>query len=146
MAIYKLKTRFFTGAWLTDVKHYFTKINEIIDYLNGNGTSGDGSYKEYVAILNWDNGLDTAVPTVIKNTLGGDIIFTNSGYLLGTLVGGFKPNKTTIFVFGTTSSAGWFFDGSIQNTDNIGIYPYSHDGSLSLPAIEGTSLHIRVYN
>ena len=32
MSIDKLKTKFFTGAWLTDVKHYFTKINEIIDY------------------------------------------------------------------------------------------------------------------
>lgn len=34
MSIDKLKTKFFTGAWLADVKHYFTKINEIIDYQN----------------------------------------------------------------------------------------------------------------
>ncbi len=34
MSIDKLKTKFFTGAWLTDVKHYFTKINELIDYQN----------------------------------------------------------------------------------------------------------------
>ena len=32
MAIDKLKTKFFTGAWLTDVKHYFVKINEMLDY------------------------------------------------------------------------------------------------------------------
>lgn len=36
MSIDKLKTKFTTGAWLTDVKHYFKKINEIIDYINTN--------------------------------------------------------------------------------------------------------------
>lgn len=34
MAIDKLKTKFFTGSFVADVKHYFPKINEIIDELN----------------------------------------------------------------------------------------------------------------
>ena len=36
MSLTKLKNRFANGAWLNNVKEYFTKINEIIDYLNGN--------------------------------------------------------------------------------------------------------------
>lgn len=67
MSIDKLKTKFFTGAWLTDVKHYFSKINEIIDYLNGN--SGDGSYKVYTALLT-QTGTNAPVAIVLKNTLG----------------------------------------------------------------------------
>ena len=31
MSIDKLKTKFITGAFINDVKHYFSKINEIID-------------------------------------------------------------------------------------------------------------------
>ena len=34
MSLTKLKTKFANGAWLNNVKEYFTKINEIIDYLN----------------------------------------------------------------------------------------------------------------
>ena len=34
MSIDKLKSKFFNGSFINDVKHYFSKINEIIDYLN----------------------------------------------------------------------------------------------------------------
>ena len=34
MAIDKLRTVFSTGAWLNNVKVYFTKINEIVNYIN----------------------------------------------------------------------------------------------------------------
>lgn len=50
MSIDKLKSRFFTGAFITDVKHYFSKINEIIDWINnsvsaiGIGGSGTTNY------------------------------------------------------------------------------------------------------
>ena len=36
MSLTKLKTKFANGAWLNNVKEYFTKINEIVDYLNSN--------------------------------------------------------------------------------------------------------------
>lgn len=39
MAIDKLKNKFFAGSFITDVKHYFSKINEIIDWINNIGTS-----------------------------------------------------------------------------------------------------------
>lgn len=39
MSIDKLKTKFFTGSFVNDVKHYFAKINEIIDHLNSSVNS-----------------------------------------------------------------------------------------------------------
>ena len=42
MSIDKLKSKFFNGSFINDVKHYFSKINEIIDYLNDNPISGSG--------------------------------------------------------------------------------------------------------
>lgn len=95
MKIEKLKSKFFTGAWLTDVKQYFSKINEIIDYLNGVGKSGDGSYKSYVALLEQNN---TNIPTaiVLENTLGGPITFTYNG------VGNYDIKSNGLFTLGKT--------------------------------------------
>ncbi len=42
MSIDKLKSKFFNGSFINDVKHYFSKINEIIDYLNDDQISGGG--------------------------------------------------------------------------------------------------------
>lgn len=53
MNIDKLKNRFVAGAWLTDVKHYFSKINEIIDKVNNIETS---KYKVYTALLTQSGG------------------------------------------------------------------------------------------
>lgn len=49
MAIEKLKTKFASGAWINNVKSYFTKINEIIDYINGNNGLGNKTYKVLIS-------------------------------------------------------------------------------------------------
>lgn len=94
MSIDKLKNKFFTGAWLPDSKHYFKKINEIIDRLNGVGTSGDGSYKVYSAIIS-QLGTDAPTAIVLQNTIG-NIVWsrTDVGQYYGTLVGAFTVDKT----------------------------------------------------
>lgn len=94
MTIDKLKTKFFTGAWLTDVKHYFSKINEIIDYLNG--TSGEGSYKSYIALLS-QTGTSDPIVTILENNIG-NIIWTRSavGQYDATLINSFPDGKTGV--------------------------------------------------
>jgi len=51
-----------------NVKGMYYKINEIIDYLNGNGTAGGGSYKSYVALLT-QSGVTAPTATILQNTL-----------------------------------------------------------------------------
>lgn len=70
-----------------------SKINEVIDYLNGN--SGNGSYKVYTALLT-QVGTNNPTAKVLQNTLGGEIVwtYTNVGDYVGTLIGAFAQDKT----------------------------------------------------
>lgn len=89
MSIDKLKTKFFTGAWLTDVKHYFIKINEIIDYLNGNPiTTYTPPFVTYVGLLTHSSGN----PTVheIYSTIGSLSFIKDS-------IGYYKCDLTSVF-------------------------------------------------
>jgi len=150
MAIDKLKTKFFTGAWLTDVKHYFTKINEIIDYLNGFGKSGDGSYKVYIGTITQT---DTNAPivTILNNTLGNIIwSYSSDGSYNGTLPNGF-PDETKCYFYIQPISD---FSGAVSvlyrdnNVNTIVINTYS-DNTATTPAndlLTNRSLEIRVYN
>ena len=55
-------------------------------------------YLEYVALLS-QNGTAAPVATVLKNTLGGTVVWTRNvaGEYFGTLVGAFTSGKTTLF-------------------------------------------------
>jgi len=68
------------------------KINEIVDYFNG---KGNGSYKVYVATMTQSGVNNPPVPTVLRNTIGGDIVWTYSsaGDYIGTLTGAFTVGK-----------------------------------------------------
>jgi len=152
MSIDKLKTKFFTGAWLTDVKHYFTKINEIIDYLNGDGKSGDGSYKVYIALLT-QSGTNAPVPTILVNTIG-NIKWTYSGpgqgTYNGTLNGMFIANKT-FFMINKSRGSGKQFSLYRTSDDEIEIRTEVFDGGVptftaSDNVLNKTSIEIRVYN
>ena len=97
MSIDKLKSRFFTGAFITDVKHYFSKINEIIDWINnsvsaiGIGGSGTTNYvSKFTAAGSignsqiFDNGTNVGIgtisPTAMVHSKGIDA--TSSNYSL----------------------------------------------------------------
>lgn len=66
MAISKLKTKFADGAWIKNVKDFFTKINEIIDNLNGNPGR---PYLVYTSLLSQE-ATDAPTETILENTLG----------------------------------------------------------------------------
>jgi hypothetical protein len=148
MSIDKLKTKFFTGAWLTDVKHYFTKINEIIDYLNGIGKSGDGSYKVYTAILN-QGSTDAPTAIVLNNTLG-EVTYTyeDVGTYLINSNGLFIFNKTWIYLKDNDGNQQGVFVMVGQNDENsINIFSFSdYMVSASNSILNNMSLEIRVYN
>jgi hypothetical protein len=95
MSIAKLKTVYSNGAFINNVKAFFNKINEIIDYLNNN-PSYTPSYKVYTALLT-QTGTDAPVATVLENTIG-DIVWTyvNPGYYQGVLTNAFPSNKTFV--------------------------------------------------
>lgn len=151
MSIDKLKTKFFTGAWLTDVKHYFTKINEIIDYLNGNGLSGSGSYKIYSGLITQD-GTPGNPPTIIilENTLGNLIL---SYSVPGAPVdGNYSFFSNGLFTVGKTflqiGSSNDVFSTVYMNQANINeISIITLSSGIPSPGlVNNTSVEIRVYN
>lgn len=102
MSIDKLKTVYSTGAFVNNVKTFFSKINEIIDHLNGNGAIGTGSFKVFKASL---------------TQLGTDNPFIEDGYgtpsnpfinTLGTIsvvrtgVGIYEIRSSSLFTLGKT--------------------------------------------
>ncbi len=108
MSIQKLKNRFVTGAWISNVKTFFDKINEIIDYLNGVGTAGDGSYTEYRALLTQtstnapveDTITNTGLGTAFVNTIGGTWSYNNVGSYYYTKANAFTDASKIEVVFG----------------------------------------------
>lgn len=68
MSIDKLKTVYSTGAFVNNVKTFFKKINEIIDYLNNNN-SYIPTYTEYNAIIS-QIGTDPLSINFVSNTSG----------------------------------------------------------------------------
>lgn len=147
MSIDKLKTKFFTGAWLTDVKHYFTKINEIIDYLN-NLVSYSPPYKVYTAILN-QGSTDAPTAIVLNNTLG-EVTYSyeDVGIYLINSNGLFTFNKTWIYLKDNDGNQQGVFVMVGQNDENsINIFSFSdYMVSASNDILNNMSLEIRVYN
>jgi len=97
----------------------------------GPGGGGGGSTSTeplvYVALIT-QSGTDAPVATVLKNTLGGTVVWTyDSGDYLGTLVGAFTENKTVIFIGTNDAGAGygqlWYSDDIIGITNTSG-YAY----------------------
>lgn len=123
MSLEKLKSKFFNGAFITDVKHYFAKINEIIDHLNNN--SYTPSYLVYTALLT-QSGTDAPVATVLENTLGVVPVWSydDVGYYKLTSAGIFTDNKTFIQIdYNKERLSGGIQAGSYRN-----IWAYKDDG------------------
>lgn len=72
MSIAKLKNKYADGAWVKNVKDFFTKINEIIDYINGDNGLGT---KKYITLLSQ---VGTSAPTVESNGSGANTPFINT--------------------------------------------------------------------
>lgn len=153
MAIDKLKKKFTTGAWLNDVKHYFNKINELVEQTNTNTVTISNlpaaSYSVYTGIFNQSGGANPVV-TVLENTIGSIVwTATGTGVFRGTLVGAFPVElKTLCCILGNANSNNiinfyWIDTNNIE----ISIYgdwtnpgaPMAANGAYNLP------IEIRVY-
>ncbi len=94
MSLERLKTVYFLGSLINNVKGIFNKTNELVDAVNALETSTTTTYKIYRALLN-QTGTSAPVATVLENTLG-NIVWTraNVGIYEGTLANAFTANKT----------------------------------------------------
>ena len=108
-------------------------------------------YKVYTALLN-QTGTDDPIPTVLQNTLGGDIIWTRdlAGEYIGTLPGIFDSNKTTIQIIANTGQ-GYTTLSEVVDIDSIHIIMcnWMPGGVEPIPAddlLSNTPIEIRVYN
>ena len=140
MAIEKLKTKFASGAWINNVKQYFDKINEIIDYINGDNGLGT---KRYVALLS-QSGTDAPTAKVQLNTLGGTVTFSydSTGAFFATLSSAFTADKTVIKT--GALSGGDVFYGQWDDSSNIALYTES-GGSPSDSLLSDNYIEIEVY-
>lgn len=159
MAIDKLKTVFVTGAWLHKVKTFYEKINEIIDYLNGTGTTGSGSYKKYVATLN-QTGTNAPVPTILENTLGNITwSYDSVGWYYGTLTNAFSTaSKVVILIsrqFFIRETGGVIITYEViadrYDANSVFVGSAKYDGVASGNVLDNgvlvnTGIEIRVYN
>lgn len=93
MSIAKLKTKFADGAWIKNVKDFFSKTNEIIDHLN---STTPVTTKECVILLESQSGLNDPTYTILSNTLDETPVITRDdvGTYFVTAVGCFPENKT----------------------------------------------------
>lgn len=138
----KLKNRFVTGAFITDVKHYFSKINEIIDWIN------TPPYKVYTALLTQVNA-DAPFATVLENTLG-TITYNYLGvgnYMISS-DNLFTADKTVVF-FGPLNVAntnGYAVAYEQSNPGIITIVLYDLAGYSINNIGDKLSIEIRVYN
>lgn len=82
MSIDKLKQKFVTGAFISDVKHYFTKINEIIDWINNNnGSSLTQTLQEVTDAGNTTTNKITTIDSFSVDIAGLDAVLASSSEL-----------------------------------------------------------------
>jgi hypothetical protein len=95
------------------------KIDSLIaSSVTVNGIPGNLPYKVYIAKLT-QVGTDAPIPTVLTNTLGGELVWTRDGEgaYLGTLVGGF-PDENKVY-FGLGFNPGGSVDGVFWNSEDV---------------------------
>lgn len=145
MSIDKLKSKFVTGAFISDVKHYFSKINEIIDYLN-NLVSYSPPYKVYTGLLN-QSGTSAPTSIVLENTLGDTITFgyLGVGYYSILSNGSFTANKTFI-VIGNNVVETQVDIYVKRDTDSYIFMWVNFNDTGSNDELQNTPIEIRIYN
>lgn len=108
---------------------------------------------EYVALLS-QSGTDAPVATVIKNTLGGTVVWTRDalGQYIGTLAGAFVDGKTVILtgstaVYGSNITAIRESDNEVRITTWVDEFFVDHIDPTPVEdePLNNTSIHISVY-
>ena len=146
MSLQKLKPVYFLGSFVNSIKGIYNKVNEIIDYLNGEGPNF--KYKIYVAQIT-QNDTEAPIAVILENTIG-EIVwsYVDIGIYKGTLIGAFKNTKTIVSTPALDSDfgagAGYV---TITVTENeIYLYTYNTEGNLFNQGLFNSSLEIKVYN
>lgn len=149
MSIRKIKRELLLALKAEDSKEIVNKINEIIDWLNGEDTSGGGSYKVYTALISQSG---TSAPTVkvLQNTLGTIVwSYSDVGIYIGTLTGRFTIDKTWLTIQQDSPALeGQQLEKIISDSfdgDTITILTYAN-GVLSNGRLADLGIEIRVYN
>lgn len=102
-------------------------------------------YLEYVVLLNQDGNPTAPVATVLKNTLGGTVVWTRNvtGEYYGTLVGAFTSGKTTLFAGSESFGSG--------NNGPLPLMAHAPPNAIAVSTIDGDDrlagcpIEIRVY-
>jgi len=147
MSIDKLKTKFFTGAWLTDVKHYFIKINEIIDNIN----IGSRPYKVLTLKVS-QTGTNDPTWIVLENSLFSDInelnlSRTNPGEYVVNVIDVFKPeSKCVAFIGNGKNDSNYNFRMQYDTPTAYKIFTSDILGNNDDGILLDTFVEIRVYN
>lgn len=117
--------------------------NEVKTVVNANADQ-IGSYKSYVALLNFDG--TTFTTSILNNTLGNVVWSTPAnGQIRATLAGVFINNKTIGFC--TSPAAGYIVSFGRQSDDFVRFIFTNHDGTTtSTPNLTSASIEIRVYD
>jgi hypothetical protein len=108
-----------------------------------------GNYKSYVALLTQAN-LDNPEAVVLKNDLGGDVVWSRSGAgdYLATLVGSFPNNKVVIFIgsgFNNNNTSFAYIVAKRYDNDSVAVYTGSAVSTLADGRLSNTPIEIRVY-
>ncbi|MEI2773359.1 MAG: hypothetical protein V9G98_22400 [Candidatus Competibacter sp.] len=104
---------------------------------------------EYVALLT-QTGTDAPVATVLRNTLGGAVVWTyvGAGNYRATLAGAFPSGKTVLIATGNEIGGGNFNLPLLnrEGNDSILLWTVQADaGALSDALLSGTAIVIQVY-
>lgn len=146
MSLQKLKDVYFLGSMIKNIKGIFNKVNEIVDYLNG--TSGEGSYKRYVASISVD-GSNVVTLDVIIDEIGCTYSLTDLDYHFNIISDNkFTVGKTQVLIEPLDSNTyGGRFLGVIKSINMITLENYDTVGSQTFSDVLVDSiLEIKVYN
>lgn len=142
MSISKLKKGFFNGSWINDVKHYFTKTNEIIDQVNTNTATLDAIpaspkiYKANIAQLSSGANISVVSKDVDGNlapfvdTIGSPVWTRGSaGSYSLTKTGAFPVDKLYIAGFSNWLTGNTSYIPILSGAAIVGYYQLSYSGS-----------------
>lgn len=98
----------------------------------------------YTAFIS-QTGTSDPSATVLKNTLGGTVVWTRTvaGSYTATLTGAFTGNKTLVFL--TNGSGATFVKGSQLTADSVNIQTFNSSAVLTDAILTNASIRIEVY-
>lgn len=104
-----------------------------------------GGSKRYIALLS-QSGTGTPLATVIKNDLGGTVVWTrtSTGLYIGTLVGAFPLNKVTKLVGNLDPQDNSKFKIQRSGLDSVQLATYNDAAAFSDDLLNITEISIEV--